>query len=149
VKTLSNTGACVGKLTRGRVGDVDFDLELPQIGLTYAKKNRDRYVPILPGLAQEWRTHLAGRTFGLVFERNRPGRDAIRTLQSLVQRGAKNAGLEKHVHLRLIRDAVAVRGMPIDGMQKFWGYSNVSTTRIHAETSLGGMSRRFLVVLSR
>jgi integrase/recombinase XerD len=35
------------------------------------KGGKSRYVPILPELAQELRTHLAGRQTGYIFESNR------------------------------------------------------------------------------
>ena len=41
-----------------RVEDLLLDGGLPQIHITHAKRGADRYVPILPALADELRTHL-------------------------------------------------------------------------------------------
>ena len=48
----------------------------------------------MPALAQELRLHLAGRTRGYLFESNRHGRYSQRTIQKLIRRAAKEAGLE-------------------------------------------------------
>ena len=50
-----------------RVEDLHLDDESPQIYLTHAKRQACRYVPVLPALAQELRTHLQGRSAGLPF----------------------------------------------------------------------------------
>ena len=48
----------------------------------------------MPALAQELRVHLGGRTRGYLFESNRHGRYSQRTIQKLIRRAAKEAGLE-------------------------------------------------------
>src|SRR3712207_8623332 len=53
-----STGARVTELVHLRVEDLRLDGDSPQIHLTHAKRQADRYVPILPALAQELRTHL-------------------------------------------------------------------------------------------
>ena len=53
------------------MGDLHFDQEPPQIYLAVAKGGSDGFVPVLPALAQELRTFLAGRKQGYLFESNR------------------------------------------------------------------------------
>ena len=61
IKTLFQTGARVDEFVHIRVEDLLLDGDPPQIRLIHAKRGADRYVPILPALADELRTHLQGR----------------------------------------------------------------------------------------
>jgi len=61
IKTLFQTGARVAEFVHLRVEDLLLDGDPPQIHITHAKRGADRYVPILPALADELRTHLRGR----------------------------------------------------------------------------------------
>src|SRR5206468_1911046 len=61
IKTLFLTGARVSEFVHIRVEDLHLDSDPPQIHLTHAKGQACRYVPILPALAHELRTHLQGR----------------------------------------------------------------------------------------
>lgn len=153
VKTLFYMGVRVSELTQVRVEDVYFALDPPQVRFTHAKKGSDRFVPILPSLAQELRTHLVARRAGHLFETNRHDHYAARTVQAAVQQAARDAGLEKHVHPHLLRHSIATllldRGMPIDQVQKFLGHRNVTTTQIYAETSTGQMGRSYITALER
>jgi integrase/recombinase XerD len=71
IKTLFLSGARVDEFVHIRVEDLLVDGDPPQIHLTHAKRGADRYVPILPALADELRTHLQGRQRGFLFESNR------------------------------------------------------------------------------
>jgi integrase/recombinase XerD len=55
VKTLFLTGARVSEFVHIRVEDLHLDSDPPQVHLTHAKGQANRYVPILPALAQELR----------------------------------------------------------------------------------------------
>ena len=74
-KLSRQVGASVEVLRRVyvhiRIEDLHLDDESPQIYLTHAKRQACRYVPVLPALAQELRTHLQGRRQGYLFESNR------------------------------------------------------------------------------
>src|SRR2546427_12684200 len=78
-----------------RVEDLLVEGDPPQIHLTHAKRGADRYVPILPALADELRTHLQGRQRGFLFESNRQTRYAPRTVQAIVTACARTAGITK------------------------------------------------------
>jgi hypothetical protein len=56
-----------------------------------AKGGSDGYVPILPALAQELRTHLGGRRHGYVFESNRFDKYTPRYVQRLIKDAAQRA----------------------------------------------------------
>ena len=153
VKTLFYTGARVNELANIKVEDLRLDLEPPQIYLAVAKGGSDGYVPILPTLAQELRTHLNGRRVGYLFESNRHDRYSSRAVQLMVKEAARAAGLEQSVTPHRLRASVATllldAGMPLEQVQKFLRHKLIATTQIYAETSLRGMGENYLKALER
>ena len=69
IKTLFQTGAQVSACVHIKTADVFFDAQM--IVIAKAKGGKSRYVPIVPELAQELRTHVGQRTVGSLFETNR------------------------------------------------------------------------------
>lgn len=140
VKTLFYTGARVSEFVNLRVVDLHLALDPPQVHIVHAKGGSDGYVPILPTLAQELRTHLAGRRTGHLFESNRHDHYTPRTVQLIVQDAARRAGIEKRVTPHLLRASVATllldAGMPLDQVQKFLRHKRIATIQIYAQTSL-------------
>jgi integrase/recombinase XerD len=66
IKTLFQTGAQVPEFVNIKADEVFFDEQM--ILLSKAKGGKSRYVPMLPQLAQQLRTHLGHRTTGYLFE---------------------------------------------------------------------------------
>jgi integrase/recombinase XerD len=152
IKTLFLTGARVSEFVHIRVEDLHLDSDPPQIHLTHAKGQANRYVPILPALAQELRTHLRGRRQGYLFESNRHKRYAVRTVQTIVKQCAQAAGITKRVHPHLLRHSIATilldSGLvPIDQVRKFLGHLHLSTTQVYAETSLRALGENYVRAL--
>ena len=77
IKTLFQTGARVSEFVNIKAEDVFFDEQM--ILIAKAKGGKSRYVPTLPELAQELRTHLGKRTVGYLFETNRATRYSPQT----------------------------------------------------------------------
>ena len=153
VKTLFLTGARVSEFVHIRVENLHLDDDPPRIHLAHAKGHANRSVPILPALAQELRTHLQGRTQGYLFESNRHTRYAVRTVQTMVQRCARAAGITRRVHPHLLRHSIATilldsGQVPIDQVRKFLGHLHLSTTQIYAETSLRALGGNYVRALS-
>src|SRR5260221_3651282 len=124
----------------------------PQIHIAHAKGGADRYVPVLPALAHELRTHLQGRQRGFLFESNRHPRYSRRTVQSIVTRCARSAGIKKRVFPHLLRHSIATilldSGLvPIDQVQKFLGHTHRSTTQIYPQTSLRARGESYIRAL--
>ncbi len=153
VKMLFYTGARVSELVQIRIEDLHLALEPPQIYIANAKGGSDGYVPILPALAQEMRTHLNGRRSGYIFESNRSDKYTARYVQKLVKDAAQKAGLEKNVTPHRLRASVATilldAGMPLDQVQKFLRHKRITTTQIYAETSLHGMGENYVRALGK
>ena len=152
VKMLFYTGARVSEFVQIRVEDLHLALDPPQVYLANAKGGSDGYVPILPTLAQELRTHLDGRRNGYVFESNRSDKYTTRYVQRLVKGFAKRADIDKRVTPHRLRASVATilldAGMPLDQVQKFLRHKRISTTQIYAETSLQGMGENYVRALA-
>jgi len=153
IKTLFLTGARVSEFVQVRVEDLHLDSDPPQIHLVHAKAGSTRYVPILPSLAQELRTHLQARRRGYLFESNRHTLYAVRTVQTMVAVCAREAGITKRVYPHLLRHSIATilldsGQIPIDQVQKFLGHQRVSTTQIYAETSVRALGDNYLRALS-
>ena len=137
IKTLFQTGARVSEFINIRVRDFFFDETM--ILIYKAKGGKSRYVPILPDLAQELRTHLGDRATGYLFESNRDLPYSARRVQQIVKEIAEKAKIKKRVYPHLLRHSVATtlleRGMPIEQIQKFLGHSKLETTQVYAEST--------------
>jgi integrase/recombinase XerD len=153
IKTLFLTGARVSEFVQVRVEDLYLDADTPQIHLVHAKGGASRYVPILPSLAQELRTHLQGRRHGYLFESNRHTHYSVRTVQAMIAACAREPGITKRVYPHLLRHSIATillesGYVPIDQVQKFLGHLRLSTTQIYAETSVRALGDNYLRALS-
>jgi integrase/recombinase XerD len=148
LKMLFYTGARVSEFVQSRVEDLHLALNPPQVYIAKAKGGSDGYVPLLPAVAQELRTHLDGRDNGYVFESNRRKPYTTRYVQRLVHEAAQRAGMTKRVTPHRLRASVATilldAGMPLDQVQKFLRHKRITTTQIYAETSLQGMSENYV-----
>ncbi len=137
IKTLFQTGARVSEFANIKVED--FFLDEAMILITKGKGGKSRYVPILPELAQELRTHLGHRTTGYLFETNRHLPYSPRRIQQIVKATAEKAKIKKRVYSHLLRHSVATtlleRGMPIEQIQKFLGHAKLETTQVYAEST--------------
>jgi integrase/recombinase XerD len=137
IKTLFQTGARVSEFVNIKVHEFFFDEQM--ILISKAKGGKSRYVPILPQLAQELRTHLGHRTIGYLFETVQHTLYSPRRIQQIIKETAADADITKRVYPHLLRHSVATtlleRGMPIEQIQKFLGHSKLETTQIYAESS--------------
>jgi integrase/recombinase XerD len=137
IKTLFQTGARVSEFVNIKADEVFFEEQM--ILISKAKGGKSRYVPILPELAQELRTHLGNRTAGYLFETIHNTAYSPRRIQQIIKETADDAKITKRVYPHLLRHSVATtlleRGMPLEQIQKFLGHSKLETTQIYAESS--------------
>jgi integrase/recombinase XerD len=137
IKTLFQTGARVSEFVNLKAEDVFFEEQM--ILIAKAKGGKSRYVPILPELAQELRTHLGDRTNGYLFETIHFNRYSPRRIQQIIKETADEAKITKRVYPHLLRHSVATtlleHGMPLEQIQKFLGHSKLETTQIYAEST--------------
>jgi integrase/recombinase XerD len=137
IKTLFQTGARVSEFVNIEAEDFFFDEQM--ILISKAKGGKSRYVPILPALAQELRTHLGDRATGYLFETINHTAYSSRRIQQIIKETAAEAKIAKQVYPHLLRHSVATalleRGMPLEQIQKFLGHSKLETTQIYAEST--------------
>jgi integrase/recombinase XerD len=137
IKTLFQTGARVSEFVNIAANEVFFEEQM--ILISKAKGGKSRYVPMLPQLAQELRTHLGHRTSGYLFETVQHTQYSARRIQQIIKETAADAEITKRVYPHLLRHSVATtlleRGMPLEQIQKFLGHSKLETTQIYAESS--------------
>jgi integrase/recombinase XerD len=137
IKTLFQTGARVSEFVNIKVNEFFFDEQV--ILISKAKGGKSRYVPILPELAQELRTHLGDRGAGYLFETIHNTPYSPRRIQQIIKETGEEAKISKRVYPHLLRHSVATtlleRGMPLEQIQKFLGHSRLETTQIYAESS--------------
>jgi integrase/recombinase XerD len=137
IKTLFQTGARVSEFVNIKVHELFFGEQM--ILISKAKGGKSRYVPILPELAQELRTHLGDRTAGYLFETIHNTSYSPRRIQQIIKETAHEAKITKRVYPHLLRHTVATtlleQGMPLDQIQKFLGHAKLETTQIYAESS--------------
>jgi integrase/recombinase XerD len=150
IKTLFQTGARVSEFVSIRVEDVYFEEET--ILIRQGKGGKQRYVPVLPALAQELQTHLHSRTEGYLFETNRHAAFSARRVQQLVKDIANQAGIAKKVSPHVLRHSVATtlleQGMPLEQIQQFLGHAKIDTTQIYAHTSAAMIKDSYQQALS-
>jgi integrase/recombinase XerD len=137
IKTLFQTGARVSEFVNIEAEDFFFDEQM--ILISKAKRGKSRYVPILPELAQELRTHLGDRAAGYLFETIHHTAYSSRRIQQIIKETAAEAKIAKRVYPHLLCHSVATtlleRGMPLEQIQKFLGHSKLETTQIYAEST--------------
>jgi integrase/recombinase XerD len=150
IKTLFQTGARVSEFVNITAEELFFDEQM--ILLSKAKGGKSRYVPILPDLAQELRTHLGNRTVGYLFETIHHTPYSSRRIQQIIKETAEEAKITTRVYPHLLRHSVATtlleRGMPIEQIQKFLGHSKLETTQIYAESSAEMIQESYQKALS-
>jgi integrase/recombinase XerD len=137
IKTLFQTGARVSEFVNIKVNEFFFDEQM--VLMSKAKCGQSRYVPILPELAQELRTHLGDRTAGYLFETIHSTPYSPHRIQQIIQETADEAKISKRVSPHLLRLSVATtlleRGMPLEQIQKFLGHCKLETAQLYAESS--------------
>jgi len=150
IKTLLATGTRVSEFCSVRVEDFFFEEQM--ILINKAKGGKSRYVPILPELAQELRTHLGDRSVGYIFETNRHAAYSPRRVQQIVKEKAAKAKIAKRVYPHLLRHTVATflleRGMPLEQIQKFLGHAKIETTQIYAESTTDMLKENYRKALT-
>jgi integrase/recombinase XerD len=137
IKPLVQTGARVSEFVNIKVEE--FFVEEQMMLIARAQGRKSRYVPILPALAQELRRPLGDRTTGYLLETIRHTPFSVRRIQQLIKETADEAKITTRVYPHLLRHSVATtrleRGMPLEQIQKFLGYSQLETTQMYAEST--------------
>lgn len=140
VETLYSTGCRISELANLDISDVDFiSREVKLLG----KGNKHR-VSYLNGAAfVDLQDYLRSRTdenpalfVGMIAPHNRL---TAQTLEEIISKLGKRAGIRKHLHPHLFRHTLATdainRGMPVEEVQGILGHVDINTTMIYTKLS--------------
>lgn len=140
-ETMYACGLRVSELIGLRQADVLFEVELVRV---FGKGSKERLVPIgteaLEWIAQ-YQTTARGRlitssnTDDVLFLNSRGGRLSRMAVWKIMQQGALQAGLTKHVHPHMFRHSFATHllegGADLRAVQEMLGHADIATTQIY------------------
>ncbi|WP_196890107.1 site-specific tyrosine recombinase/integron integrase [Aureivirga sp. CE67] len=144
VSLLYSTGMRLGELLSLRIKDVDF--EKNRIHIKNAKGKKDRYVPLSKRVKIVIKIYLDNYfPEQYVFEGVKGGVYSSTSVQKLVKRYAKNAGIEKNVTPHKLRHSFAThlleKGVAIRYIQHILGHESSKTTEIYTHITTVGLEK--------
>jgi site-specific recombinase XerD len=127
------------------VEDVDF--EESTIFIRYAKRDKQRMVPLHDRAREALEAYLSDRSTGPIFLSGQETRISNRRLRSLVKELGQRAGLKKDLHPHTLRHTYATllreAGVELGDVGNLLGHASLDTTRIYDHMS---MARKRLAV---
>jgi integrase/recombinase XerC len=139
LELLYASGLRVSELTGLAAGDVDLSERLVRV---LGKRRKERIVPFGASAAEALRRYLeagrpalaAGRARSpALFLNHRGGRLTARSVARRIERWARAAGLQRHVHPHMLRHSFATHllgnGADLRGIQELLGHASLSTTQ--------------------
>lgn len=137
MELLYSSGLRLAELVGLNIGDIADDATVRVSG----KGSKQRIVPVgrfAMSAVAEWqrqRANLANVEEGALFIGTRGRRISPRTVQALVRRRAKAAGLPKRVYPHLFRHSFATHllesSSDLRGVQEMLGHADISTTQVY------------------
>ncbi|MFH0815767.1 MAG: tyrosine-type recombinase/integrase [Methanobacteriota archaeon] len=135
---LYSAGLRLDEATSLRWEDVGF--ERGTIHLRVAKGGKERVVFLHPKLAEGLR--LLGEGRGLILVSNRGGKYSPRSIQLVVDKAARKAGIKKDVTPHTLRHSFATHlmegGADMRHIQELLGHKNLRTTMLYTHVSKDG-----------
>lgn len=145
-KTIIQVGYAAGL----RVSEIinlkwtDIDFKRNVIHIKSAKGKKDRIVMLSPKVKKTL-LKLDSEKEGLVFKTNRGKKYTTRTIQMIVRKAAKNAGIKKLVTPHTLRHSFAThlleKGTDIRYIRDLLGHTNINTTLIYTKVSNKDISK--------
>ena len=138
MQTLAKTGLRASELGNLKVRDIDFQAEL--ITVREGKGGKDRVIPLHPQLSEWLHEWLSGSVDGYVFLSQQGNPISTRTLNNIVRKYAKRAGIPAELaHPHTFRHTFAVQclkaGMNLRTVQKMLGHASLTTTQIYLDVT--------------
>ncbi len=137
LKLLYGCGLRVSEVVNLYKRDLDFNDKLIHVKLSKGKK--DRFVKIPEKLYEELKNYCALNQEEMVFPSNRGGKLTTATIQAIVEKAAKKAGITKEVYPHLLRHCFAThlleQGTDLRIIQKLLGHSDIKTTQMYTQIS--------------
>ncbi|RMF14739.1 MAG: tyrosine recombinase XerC, partial [Candidatus Dadabacteria bacterium] len=131
--------------------DLDADAALEPTWRIIGKGNKERIVPVPAGttsLVRQWlrvRASLTSDDEPALFVSAQGRRLSVRGIQYVLDRRAREAGLDRHVHPHQLRHSFATHllgdGVDLRAIQELLGHASLSTTQRYTHVDLAGLAR--------
>lgn len=136
IQLLYSSGLRVSELVNLKSTDIDFSENIGWVRSGKGKK--DRMFIISKKLSKKLEKFIKKNSdWKYIFSKENPL--TTRNIQKIVQKTAKKAGINKHVHVHTIRHSFATHllesGVDIAKIQKLLGHSALTTTQIYLHIS--------------
>lgn len=117
--------------------DVNFDEKI--IHIKMAKGKKDRFVKLPESISKDLQSYCSLNSEEILFPSNRGGKLTTATIQAIVEKSSKKAGIKKEVYPHLLRHSFAThlleQGTDLRIIQKLLGHSDIKTTQIYTQIS--------------
>jgi len=137
IKLLYGTGLRVSEIVNLKKQDINFSESLIKINLGKGKK--DRFVKLPDSVLEELKNFSRIGDSKFLFESQRGGKLTSKTIQLILSKNAKKAGIKKRVYPHLLRHGFAThlleQGTDLRIIQKLLGHSSIKTTQIYTQIS--------------
>ncbi|MBU0957262.1 MAG: tyrosine-type recombinase/integrase [Nanoarchaeota archaeon] len=137
IKLLYGCGLRVSELVNLKKEDINFEEGLIHIKL--AKGRKDRFVKIPDSVVEELGNYCKLVDPGILFVSARGGKLTTATIQAILKKAGKKAGIKKRVYPHLLRHSFATHlldsGIDLRIIQKLLGHSDIKTTQVYLQVS--------------
>ena len=137
LKLLYGCGLRVSEIVDLKKRDINFNERLIHIKLSKGRK--DRFVRIPESVFNELKNYIELVSEETLFPSNRGGKLTTATIQAIVEKNSKKAGIKKEVYPHLLRHSFAThlleQGTDLRIIQKLLGHSDIKTTQIYTQIS--------------
>jgi integrase/recombinase XerC len=146
LELLYASGLRVSELTGLDVDDVDHEAMTVRV---LGKGGKERVVPFGRPAARALDAYLGGRASarGPLFVNGRGGRLSVRSVHTLVKRGARAAGIDRRVSPHTLRHTFATHlldgGADLRVVQELLGHSRLTTTQRYTHVSSAHLVRAY------
>ena len=136
--TIYSSGIRLNELLSLQVWDIDFDRNL--IIVKMGKGKKDRHSVFSTSLKRVLKNYLK-RYYPkhYLFEGQKGGRYSASSVQSIMKKAVKNAGIKKHATVHTLRHSFATHllenGIDIRFIQELLGHKRLETTQIYTHIS--------------
>jgi site-specific recombinase XerD len=136
IELLYGTGLRVSEITNLKKKDIYIDESL--LLVRQGKGRKDRAV-VLPKSLTKNINKFSDEKCPYVFQSERGNKLSERTVQKIVKKSAKNAGIQKNVHPHILRHSFAThlveQGTNLRVIQQLLGHSSIKTTQLYTQIS--------------
>lgn len=136
IELLYSSGIRVGECVKVKIVDIDFKENI--LFIKKGKGKKDRYTITSNRFTHDLKKYLSQKNTGSIylFENRNGSHLTIRTVQQIIKKAAKKAGIKKRVYPHLLRADFVTHllddGAPIEKVQKLCGHARIDTTLRYA-----------------